>query len=175
LTIELNIRIRSGKQHELNTAFSLLENAALRLGEDNIDYWQEWLNPPEEYIAWIKLGFINNEFYFIENAGSEIVGMFRLQFEDEIFWGKREDKAGYIHSFTIDRSLSGNRAGYGILRRIEKFLIAKGTRILRLDCPPGLGRLCKYYEDFGFAPQGITTVFNDNYLLYEKKISEIIT
>ena len=166
----MTLKIREAFPYEIDIGFCLLREAAIWLKNNAIDYWQEWLSPPIEYIEWIKQGFNNNEFYFVENENSELVSMFRLQFEDEIFWGKRNDKSGYIHSLTTIRSLKGNQIGYSILHMIEQFLIEKDIHLLRLDCPPDLARLCRYYEDFGFVPQGMATVMNTQYQLYEKKI-----
>ena len=45
--------------------------------------------------------------------------MFRFQYEDELFLGKRNDNAAYIHSFTIKRNISGNGIGYLILNKIK--------------------------------------------------------
>jgi GNAT superfamily N-acetyltransferase len=141
------------------------------LRDNGIDYWQGWLNPPTEYIAWIEQGFDNSEFYFVENENSQLVGMFRLQLEDEIFWGKRNDKAGYVHSFTTDRRFKGKQIGYSILHMIEQSLLGMDIHLLRLDCSPTVERLCKYYEDFGFVPQDMVTVLGENLQLYEKSIS----
>ena len=123
-----------------------------------------------EHIAWIKQGFDNSEFHFVEDENAELIGMFRLQFEDEIFWGKRNEKAGYIHSFTTNRSLKGNQTGYSIMRLIEQSLIEMDIHLLRLDCSLDVKKLCKYYEDFGFVPQGVITVQNERLQLYEKII-----
>jgi GNAT superfamily N-acetyltransferase len=140
------------------------------LQDNDIDYWQGWHQPPAEYIAWIQQGFDNGEFYFVENENTKLVSMFRLQFEDEMFWGKQNEKAGYIHSFTTDRNLKGNQIGYSILHMIEQSLLEKDIRFLRLDCPPTVERLCKYYEDFGFVPKGMVTIHGENLQLYEKEL-----
>lgn len=163
-------KLRKALSNEINKGLSLLREAALWLRDNNINYWQNWLNPSKEHIAWIKQGFDNKEFYFVENERFEIMGMFRLQFEDEVFWGKNNDKAGYIHSFTIDRNFKGNQIGYSVLCSIEELLSKINFRILRLDCSPDIRRLCKYYEDFGFIQRGIITVHNEKLQLYEKTI-----
>jgi hypothetical protein len=36
-----------------------LKDAAIWLGEREIDYWQDWLNPPVEFVCWIQEGFQN--------------------------------------------------------------------------------------------------------------------
>jgi len=165
----MEITIRNCNLSDLNIAFDLLYKAAVWLKGKTIDYWQVWLNPPDIYVAWIKQGFDNGEFYFVYSAGN-LVGMYRLQCSDEIFWGKRNDKAGYIHSFTTNRELKGKGLGYAILSTIEKELHIKGFDYFRLDCSPDIDGLCKYYEDYGFKPRGIVFVHEENVQLYEKKI-----
>lgn len=61
------IHIRKVEPHELEIALELLQEAALWLKSRNIDYWQNWINPACEYIAWIEQGFNRNEFHFVES------------------------------------------------------------------------------------------------------------
>ena len=166
----MDLKTRKARPDEINIAFDLLYKAALWLKDNAVDYWLEWLDPPEIYKAWIKQGFDNGEFYFAENANSELAGMFRLQYEDEMFWGKQSDKAGYVHSFTTVRGLKGKQIGYAVLRMIEQTLLEKGIGLLRLDCSPAVERLCKYYEDYGFERGKTVIVNNEELRLYEKKI-----
>ena len=166
----MNLKIRKAAPQEIEKGLDLLRQAALWLKDNNIDYWQNWIDPPAEHVEWVKEGFDNHEFHFVENDADEIIGMYRLQFEDEMFWGKRNDKTGYIHSFTTDRTLKGNGIGYTILHLIEQSLLDKGIYRLRLDCGQDNERLCKYYEDFDFVSKGTVTVGNEKLQLYEKKI-----
>lgn len=168
----MNLTIRSSKPNEINIVFDLLRKAAIWLKDKNIDYWQNWIKPPDVYIAWIKQGFDKGEFYFVCNNENIIVGMFRLQYSDEIFWGKRTDKAGYIHSFTTDRAFKGNGIGRFILEMVEKELAKEGFKYLRLDCSPEIKGLCKYYENYGFTPKEIIEVYNERLQLYEKIITK---
>ena len=166
----VTLKIRTAVPYEIEYGLVLLREAAEWLRDNAIDYWQGWHDPPAEYTAWVKEGFDRGEFYFVENEDSDIVAMFRLQYEDEMFWGKRNDKAGYIHSFTTDRKRKGNQIGYSVLRMIEQWHLEENIHLLRLDCSPTDERLCKYYEDFGFTPQGAVTVHGENLQLYEKSI-----
>lgn len=95
--------------------------------------------------------------------------MFRLQYEDSKFWGKKSDKAGYVHSFTVNRNLSGKGIGYLILEKIKERLKTKKIRILRLDCGSDIAGLCKYYEKYGFKKVGATEVYDNKLTLYELK------
>ncbi len=165
------IHIRQAKHNELRFALEMLRDAAAWLNSLSVDYWQDWLNPPAPYVAWIQQGFDNREFYFAENEGGEVVGMFRLQYADEMFWGKRDDKAGYIHSFTTNRKYKNQGVGREILRQIEKKLAGEGIEFLRLDCSPYVEKLCAYYESYGFEAKDTVNVYGEELRLYEKKIS----
>ena len=83
----MELLIRKANADEYNIALKLLREAALWLNERHIDYWQGWLNPDNKLKSWIKSGFDHDEFYFVENNG-EIIAMYRLQYDDEFFWGK---------------------------------------------------------------------------------------
>lgn len=165
----MELKYRQAISSELPIALSLLKEAAGWLREKGIDYWQSWHTPEEDYRNWIKEGFDNEEFYFVENSYG-IVGMYRLQFEDEMFWGKRSDRAGYIHSFTTKRELNGNGIGQEILTHIECYLRCKGVDYLRLDCSPTIQGLCKYYENYGFIGVGEIELFGERLRLYQKTI-----
>jgi hypothetical protein len=100
------ITFRKAKPEELEAVLVLLKEAALWLQKKGIDYWQDWISPPPNFIDWIKQGFDQNEFYMVESDRG-VIGCFRLKWQDPMFWGNREDAAGYIHSFTISRDLAG--------------------------------------------------------------------
>jgi hypothetical protein len=50
----MNLNIRLARIEEFETALELLRNAALWLKSKHIDHWQNWINPSEIYINWIK-------------------------------------------------------------------------------------------------------------------------
>ena len=166
----MNLKTRRAETDEIDTALQLLYEAAVWLKSQSIDYWQMWLEPAEHYVAWIAGGFKNREFYFVYDGADSLVGMYRLQFEDEMFWGKRDDRAAYVHSFTTRRSLKGWGVGTDILRMIEAEGAASGIEFLRLDCSSENFGLCKYYEAFGFVPSGDIELFGERLRLYEKPI-----
>ena len=60
-------------------------------------------------MTWIKEGFTAKEFYFVYQSDA-LLGMFRLMYFDEKYWGARADrfdKAAYVHSLTIKREFVG--------------------------------------------------------------------
>lgn len=155
--------------NEIDKAFELLKSAAQWLNKKNINYWQEWLNPPENYKQWIKDGFNHNEFYYVYK-NQHLAGMFRLQWSDDLFWGKQKNNSGYLHSFTIDRNYYGTGLGAKVLRQIEKLCLENNKKYLRLDCDGNISKLCEYYQNHGFISKGETIVDNAKIILFEKRL-----
>jgi len=159
---------RKARQDELEIVLEMLKQAALWLQEKKINYWQDWISPPSNFVNWIKRGFTQNEFFIVESQ-SKIVACFRLQWEDEIFWGKRENNSGYVHSFTVSRDLAGQGIGYRILDWVSEYCKDNGKQILRLDCGADNPGLKKYYEGYGFRAKGEITYY-ERMTLYEKSL-----
>ena len=163
------ISFRRADSTELETVLSYLKEAALWLSEKGIDYWQNWLDPPPNFVNWIQRGFDESQFYIVQKDEKDI-GCFRLQRHDLIHWGEQEDNADYIHSFTISRDLVGQGIGAQVLELIESYCHINNKDLLRLDCGANVEGLFKYYEDHGFRPVGEVTVSGYNAILYEKHI-----
>ena len=163
------ITFRKARPGELEDVLGLLKSAAEWLRNRNIDHWQAWLAPPPNFVNWVQRGFENEEFHIVE-ADGVMIGCFRLQWEDPMFWGLREDAAGYVHSFTISRQRVGQGLGSKVLSLIESHCREKGKRFLRLDCNAGNFGLCRYYGSRGFRNVGETTVIGERLILYEKSL-----
>jgi GNAT superfamily N-acetyltransferase len=149
--------------------FGLLKSAAQWLHDRDIDYWQNWLDPPAHHVRWVDEGLAASEFRIIESAGS-VIGCVRLLDSDPLFWGEREDSAVYVHSFTVDRALAGHGIGACVLEVIEGDLAARGVGWLRLDCGEAATGLRRYYESVGFHPVGETVVDGERLVLYQKAV-----
>jgi ribosomal protein S18 acetylase RimI-like enzyme len=149
--------------------FSLLKEAAIWLGSKSINYWQNWLDPPIHHKNWILEG-INNKEFFLVYENKTLLGMYRIMYNDQLFWRNKTDKAGYIHSFTTKREHKGKGIGKIIIQEIEKNLREKGVAYLRLDCGTEVINLCKYYEKLGFINTGNIIVDGYKTTLYEKSL-----
>ena len=156
-------------QNDVPIVLKFLKEAALWLREQGIDYWQDWINPPPLFLNWIQEGFDRGEFYLVYQH-TEVIGCFRLQWQDELFWGSQADNAGYIHSFTTSRSLVGQRKGEQVLALIEEYCRGQGKFFIRLDCGKAIHGLCRYYEAYGFREVGEATVMGEVLTLYEKSL-----
>ena len=150
-----------------------LKEAALWLKQKGINYWQDWINPPDNFKCWIYDGVDNNQFWLVLNK-AETIGVFRLMYQDKLFWGERNDETGYIHSLTTSRKHSGLGLGYYILRWIEEYCHIHGKDFLRLDCGEHLDRLVKYYREFGFNTFSNVVVNGEHLVLLEKRIRNVV-
>ncbi|OIQ35210.1 MAG: hypothetical protein BM563_12010 [Bacteroidetes bacterium MedPE-SWsnd-G1] len=155
---------------DLTSIIQLLKNASIELEEKGIDQWKYWQNPPKEKIDWLKQGLLNNEFFFV-TENERVIGMFRLLYEDELYWGKQNDKAGYIHSLVIKNEFKGRAFGNKIVAKIETYLLNNQVSLLRLDCVSNNKGLCSYYEKLGFKKVGEVQMPLSLNNLYEKKLN----
>jgi ribosomal protein S18 acetylase RimI-like enzyme len=162
------ITFRKARPGEFETILLLLKQA-LWLKEKKVDHSQEWIAPPPNFVNWTKRGFDQGEFYMVERGGV-VAGCFRLQWREEQFLGTGEDRAEYVHPFTVSRDLEGQGLGYRILGLIESHCKEKSKQLLRLDCAAENMALRNYYEGFGFRAVGEVTVYS-RLTLYEKWIS----
>jgi len=163
------INLRKARPDEMDKVLKLLKEAALWLRGKKINYWQQWLDPPPNFVSWIQRGFDNDEFFIVEQDGNT-AGCFRLQWQDPQFWGQKIYKAGYIHSFTVKRELAGQGTGYKLLKLIEDYCRDNGKNLLRLDCGTDIPGIRKYYEKFGFKWVEDTVYAGYLTTLYEKQI-----
>lgn len=143
----MKLRFESAKNAGIDAVFSMLREGAEWLAGRGIDYWQNWKDPSVPERKWIGDGYEAGEFYIVKD-GESPVGMFRLQYRDELFWGKREDRAAYLHFFTT--TVHGKGYGGRVLEMTGRKLRSEGIRFLRLDCGDVPG-LCRYYENQGFV------------------------
>ena len=131
-----DISFRKARGGERDIVLSLLKEAALWLRDRGLTQWSSWLDPPSGLLRRFERGFQAGEFFMIERSG-EVIGCFRLQWEDKTFWGQRDEPAGYVHSITIKRSLAGRGIGRRVLEMVEGHCQQNGKRYLRLDCDAG--------------------------------------
>lgn len=166
----MQLLFKQAQPEELEIALSFLKLGAELLKTKNIDQWNMWLSPSADHIRWIKEGFENKEFYFVEHPDGQRLAMFRLSEEDLLYWGETQDKANYIHSLVVDPKFSGKDLGKNIIVQIQEGLIRKGISLLRLDCKADNKWLCAYYEQQGFVKAGEKLMPHGLNNLYEKQL-----
>ncbi len=168
----MNIHFKEITLADLPVVLNLFKSAAERIAKKNIDHWQYWKNPPEKKVAWVKEGISNHEFFFILGNVNERIGMVRILEEDLMYWGEKNDKSKYIHSFVISEAHNGKGLGSKVLQLIESEAKESHYEYLRLDCDAKNEGLCKYYESQGFTKVGEKIVPLSTNNLYEKSLRE---
>ena len=106
----IEFELRVADVSDRSAVFGLLESAAVWLRERNIDYWQNWIEPPTHHVRWVDDGLAAGEFRVLESDG-QFIGCVRVQGSDRLFWGEDAGPAGYVHSLTVDRSCAGRGIG----------------------------------------------------------------
>ena len=146
---------------------ALLAATANDLRSRGIAQWQQWIDPEPPFLAWLKDGFAQGAYFFVE-VESQTVGLFRLSYEDELYWGKMSDQAAYVHSLLVLPDFQGQNMGGRILQKIGQMVRQKGILILRLDCAANNSPLCAYYERQGFKPVRLQEMPQYTVQLFEK-------
>ncbi|MFD0931835.1 GNAT family N-acetyltransferase [Psychroflexus salinarum] len=148
----------------------MFQAAADKINRMNIDHWQYWKNPPSEKIKWVEEGIENNEYFFVQNADQEIIGMLRILDEDLTYWGEQNEKAKYIHSLVVKEKFNGKGFGAQILEKVGKQAKKENCKYLRLDADSKNPKLCNYYEKQGFKQVGAKKLTISTYNLYQKEL-----
>jgi ribosomal protein S18 acetylase RimI-like enzyme len=160
------LNIVRAKPEALSQIAALREEARAWLADHGIEQWKIPY-PPSLIVQAIERGEA-----YLAYLGKELVGTIRLQWSDEMLWGKTEDNAGYVHNLVVSRKFAGQGIGREILKWAEETAAKAGKRFLRLDCAADNEKLCRYYQQAGFTPRGVRTfeVEEFNARLFEKDI-----
>lgn len=164
------MKLNQVQPSEANVVLEMLKDSAKDLKDKGLDQWGYWINPPKERIDWIHAGVLNGEFFFVLSEQDRIMAMYRLLFEDELYWGKQKEKAGYVHSLVVKKEFQGQHLGTTIMKKIESFLVAQHISLFRLDCVSSNSGLCRYYERLGFKKVGEKQMPLSLNNLYEKAL-----
>lgn len=155
---------------ETTLVFQLLKSAAKRLQQKGIQQWQYWHNPPQHKIDWVNEGIAKGEFYIAENDTEQVMAMVRILTADELYWGKQQEEALYIHSLVIAPNFEGKQLGKHIIAAVMQQAKANNIPFLRLDCDASNPKLCAYYTQQGFEQVGTQKLELGAYNLYQKRV-----
>ena len=130
----------------------------------------QWRRPFDE--TWVAEKIAAGEVY-VARLDDEPVGVVRVLWSDDLFWGERENgDAVYVHSLAVRRGRAGSGIGAALLRWVENRAHECGRRFARLDCTAENPALAAYYEGHGFAPVGTAGVGGEAMTLFEKALTE---
>ncbi len=158
------------ESNQLNLVLQLLAEAAQFLKNKHINQWAHWLHPPQDKVQWVEEGIENGEFYFVYDEANNLIAMYRLMYEDELYWGKQNQKAVYVHSLVVRRNFSGKGVGSNILNAVAQKAKNENINLFRLDCNAANKDLCNYYEKLGFVKVGEKQMPHSLNNLYEKNL-----
>ena len=85
-------------------------------------------------------------------------------------WGKRGDKALYIHCLAGNPAVHG--AGRLLLKRIEEYAKENGYQYTRLDSMRTSSKLYAYYTNLGYAKVGEGAEPYYQFNLYQKELKD---
>jgi ribosomal protein S18 acetylase RimI-like enzyme len=108
--------------------------------------------------------------YVVEQDGVP-VGTFSLDWDDELYWGRQEPIAGYVHGLSVRKGFNGRGLGSFVIDWRADLVSALDRRFVRLGCDARNTKLCAYYESLGFVRVGIApTPEHGDYIdsLYER-------
>jgi ribosomal protein S18 acetylase RimI-like enzyme len=97
---------------------------------------------------------INRDEMYVVLSDCDVVGTFRLQWDDEHYWGKQPPVAAYMHGLAVKESAHGKAVGANVLTWTVQEAARQGRQYLRLDCDEKNFALCRYYERRGFIQVG---------------------
>lgn len=131
----------------MDTIGDILDEAAAWLRERGVDQW-----PPAFPRGPIAGGVRRGEWFLATRAGRPVATCWLTE-DDPIMWGERPPDALYLHRLAVRREAAG--AGRLLLAWAEAAVLARGRRLLRLDCVAANHALCAYYERAGYRCRGV--------------------
>jgi ribosomal protein S18 acetylase RimI-like enzyme len=146
----LDVELQQASQADVGAIIVILQGAADWLATQNIDQWQ-W---PNQFARSVIAEAVKNGQFWVARCHNEVIGTFKLQQTDPMFWPEDGVAALYLHSLAIDRRFAGCGLGRELLRRAEVMAAAQKLEFLRLDCMAENSALCQYYRRAGFEPCG---------------------
>lgn len=161
--------VRKATKDDAKEVFQILRNAASWLNEKNINQWEHLHNDVE--INEIMEDIVEDITYIVENKNTDIVAVFNFSPNqnpwDIEMWGKREDKAFYLHRFAVHQEHHHKQIGKRTLEwMINSYQV--NNSYIRLDCIGNNPVLNKFYQRAGFQFMGHVGEAGDQFSLYEK-------
>ncbi len=90
--------------------------------------------------------------FFVVELENEIIGTFKIDLEDSLFWPDHPEPAAiYLHRLAIRRIFAGRGIPQVMLTWAVEYARSLGKKFLRLDCEANRPKLRLLYESFGFV------------------------
>jgi ribosomal protein S18 acetylase RimI-like enzyme len=165
------IGLRRATLADVEAVLRVMDDANERPRAMGIDMWA-WVRTPaaERIVA----RHIDESAFYVGESNGEIVATVRIGYDDVEIWGDAgaDGAAGYVHSLSVVRKLSGQRVGKELLMFSERLIADGGRPLLRLDCMAENPKICAYYRNLGFADRGVGSDERFSWQRWERKIGE---
>lgn len=157
------IEVRRAESADVSSITSVLREASQWLLSKGIDMWDRRDFSDERTSSQVLLGE-----YWIGEQFEEVVGVFRLLWDDPRVWRESPGEAGYVHNLAVAPGFHGQGMGRILLDRAEALIEGEGRSRARLDCVLGNERLRSYYSEAGYRLVGERLDERYNAWLFEK-------
>jgi GNAT superfamily N-acetyltransferase len=154
---------------DIEEAISIMKEAAGWLIEEGKPLWKLEDLTTEKLLKDNK----NNEFYVMKIGNIGAAAMI-LKWEDKSFWPDiKRGESGFIHKLSIRREYAGTGISAKMIEHAIDECKKRTIPFLRLDCAADRGKLCRFYEDFGFRQTDRRMVGTFEVAFYEFRISPV--
>ena len=140
------MQIRIAQLLDAPAVAAVLSSAATNLAERGAALWSTAEVSEAALTPHIERGL-----YHIGVDADCVVGVFRLQLQDPVFWPEiAGGTSAYLHKLAVLPKKQGCGLAHALLRHAVLLTQEKRLRFLRLDCVAGRPKLRAVYESFGF-------------------------
>lgn len=151
---------------DIENVSAVLNEAASRL---RIAGQEMWL--PEEIEPQSLISDVNEGLYYLAKLESTVIGVFRYQEEDSVFWPDiPAGQSGFIHRLAIRSTF----AGQGYAAQLVDFCSFRTKQLgrlwLRLDCAADRPKLRAIYVRMGFSLHSLRTVGPWHVARYQRRV-----
>lgn len=143
------LSIEPATTEEVPAYLRMRDAAAAELVADGIVQWRPGELTEQRLRDWLGDGQV-----YAARLDGRLVGGLLLMWADPMFWGDRDDDAGYVHGLLIDRSHKGAGLGQELLAFAEDTIRASGRSLARLDTVTSNEVLRRYYRTAGYTEVG---------------------
>ncbi|WP_010098183.1 GNAT family N-acetyltransferase [Ornithinibacillus scapharcae] len=161
--------VRIATEEDLVSVLEILKTAAKWVQSKGVNQWGYLLSGGED--DEIKDDLLAGKTYIIQSKDGDPVATFNFSNEqnewDIEMWGKREDRAFYIHRLAVSQVHHHKQVGKRLLKWIDENIVLDEGYI-RLDCVGNNSVLNLIYQDAGFEHVGYVGEGEDKFSLYEK-------
>jgi GNAT superfamily N-acetyltransferase len=165
----MDLQVRQATEDDVAAISVILDHAVhakMHHGDLN---WGDKAYDPNVWPQLIAAGNV-----YVALLGDDVVGTFRLEWQDDGMWGVQPPVAGYVQRFAVSSAHRGQKLGRRIFDLAAQVVALNGRQYVRLTCPIDNAKLRAYHESNGFyRADAKATPFRPAYAAayYERPVS----